>query len=155
MADKGAPLVDSSKEDQQVLADHAGMSPAESYVKLTCSPSEVAGMGVFVVLLSYASGLPLLIVSVLQQCDWLPSLDNTLFWTILFPVTTTSWLCVLAPGLSCVYTDSNGPIQAGHGCLGCWHRSERPKLFDLSSPILHPLSGVGVDHAVLRGRERS
>ena len=81
MADK-ASLIDGSEPPPAVVPK----SPAESYVTLTGRPGEVAALAVFVVLLAYASGVPLVIVSVLKQCDALPSLDDKLFWSLLFPM---------------------------------------------------------------------
>jgi len=43
-------------------------------------------MAIFILILAYASGLPLFIVAVLKQLHALPGLDNDLFWLSLFPI---------------------------------------------------------------------
>ena len=53
---------------------------------MALSKSESICWPLFVVFLMYASGVPILIASLLQQASLLPPLSNSLFWSVLFPL---------------------------------------------------------------------
>ena len=52
------------------------------YAKNLLFPSMI----IFVILLAFASGIPLIIISILQQINYVPSTENTVFWYLLFPL---------------------------------------------------------------------